>query len=249
MPRWFVELSPAISSAQAKRLTLLVACAIVALGAFPLSRVRFASLPSGKKSLYPRNPFLWRFLPALALWSLITGSLSPLSNVYFSQYLKTPIERMGIIFSLSQLLQVLGVLFAPFLFRKLGLVSGIAGTQLITAFFLLVLASTSAPSSAAFIYVAYSGFLWMSEPGLFTLLMDRVSPAEQPGASSLNFFVISISQAVAVGITGSGFARYGYPTVLATMSVVAGIAACSFWMLLGREFRAVGKAETAVLNG
>jgi predicted MFS family arabinose efflux permease len=89
----------------------------------------------------------------------------------------------------------------------------------------------------------------MSEPGLFTLLMDRVSPAEQPGASSLNFFVITVSQAVAVAITGSGFARYGYPTVLAAMAVVAAVAAGSFWMLLGREFQAARKPETAALNG
>jgi predicted MFS family arabinose efflux permease len=144
---------------------------------------------------------------------------------------------------------VFGVLLAPYLFRKLGLVSGIASTQWITALFLLFLASTSAPFSAALIYVIYSGFLWMSEPGLFTLLMDRVSPAEQPGASSLNFFVITVSQAVAVAITGSGFARYGYPTVLAAMAVVAAVAAGSFWMLLGREFRTAQKAETAALNG
>jgi MFS family permease len=249
MPGWFTELRPAVSPAEAKRLTLLVACAIVALGAIPLSRVRFAALPPGKRNLYPRNPFLWRFLPALALWSLVTGSLSPLSNVYFSQYLKTSLERMGVIFSLSQLLQALGVLLAPFLFRRLGLVSGIAGTQWITAFFLLLLSSTATPSAAALLYVAYSSFLWMSEPGLFTLLMDRVSPAEQPGASSLNFFVITISQAVAVAITGSGFARYGYPSMLAVMAAVAAVAAGSFWMLLGRGFRAARKAETALLNG
>ena len=249
MPGWFRELRPAVSPAEAKQWTLLVACAIVALGAIPLSRVRFASLPPGPRNLYPRSPFLWRFLPALALWSLVTGSLSPLSNVYFSQFLKAPLERMGVIFSLSQLCQVFGVLLAPYLFRKLGLVSGIASTQWITALFLLFLASTSAPFSAALIYVIYSGFLWMSEPGLFTLLMDRVSPAEQPGASSLNFFVITVSQAVAVAITGSGFARYGYPTVLAAMAVVAAVAAGSFWMLLGREFQAARKPETAALNG
>ena len=249
MPGWFRVLSPAIAAVEAKRLTLLVSCVIVALGAIPLSRVHFASVPPGKKNLYPRNPFLWRFLPALALWSLVTGSLTPLANVYFSQYLKTPLERMGIVFSLSQLLQVLGILLAPLLFRKLGLVTGIASTQLVTGFFLLALSATSAPYSAALIYVTYSGFLWMSEPGLFTLLMDNVSPAEQPGASSLNFFVINISQALAVGITGGGFARYGYPTVLAALSAVAGLAACSFWLLLGREFRPARKAETAVLNG
>src|SRR5262249_9437200 len=175
IPGWFVQISPTFSNARAKQLALLVACAIVAVGLIPLSRVRFASLPPSEKKLYPRNPFVWRFLLALAVWSLVTGSLSPLSNVYFSEYLRTPLERMGVIFSLSQLLQVFGVLAAPFLFRKLGLVSGIASAQLAAAVLLGLLAATSGPLSAAIVYVSYTGFLWMSEPGLFTLLMDRVA--------------------------------------------------------------------------
>jgi hypothetical protein len=248
MPGWFAQISPAFSNAQAKQLALLVACAIVAVGLIPLSRVRFASLPPSEKKLYPRNPFIWRFLLALAVWSLVTGSLSPLSNVYFSQYLRTPLESMGIIFSLSQLLQVFGVLVTPFLFRKLGLVSGIASTQLAAAVLLGLLAATSGPLSAAIIYVGYTGFLWMSEPGLFTLLMDRVAPGEQAGASSLNFLVISVSQAIAVAMTGSAFLHIGYPLSLASIAAIAAISAASFWLLLGRGFSTAGKPQTAILN-
>ena len=248
MPGWFTKLSSGISALQAKQLVLLVSCAIVALGMIPLSRVRFAPLPPGERKLYPRGPFLWRFLLALALWSLVTGSLSPLANVYFSQHLRTSLEHMGVIFSFSELVQVACVLAAPFLFRKLGLVSGIVSAQLATAFLLVLLAATAAPFPAALIYVGYSGILWMSEPGLFTLLMDQVTPAEQAGASSLNFFVTSITQAGAVAATGSAFARFGYPVSLAAMAAVAVIAAASFWLLLGREFSTARERETALLK-
>lgn len=248
MPGWFAQISPTFSNARAKQLALLVACAVVAVGLIPLSRVRFPSLPPSEKKLYPRNPFIWRFLLALAVWSLVTGSLSPLSNVYFSQYLHTPLERMGVIFSLSQLLQVFGVLAAPFLFHKLGLVSGIASTQLAAAVLLGLLAVTSGPLSAAIVYVSYTGFLWMSEPGLFTLLMDRVAPGEQAGASSLNFLVISLSQAIAVALTGTAFLRVGYPLSLASIAALAVISAASFWLLLGRGFSSARKPQTAIFN-
>jgi len=249
MPVWFAQISPAFSNAQAKQLALLVACAIVAFGLIPLSRVQFASLPPGERKIYPRDPFIWRFLPALAVWSLVTGSLSPLSNVYFSQYLRVPLKSMGIIFSLSQLLQVFGVLAAPFLFRKLGLVSGIASTQLAAAVLLGLLAATSGPLSAPIIYVGFTAFLWMSEPGLFTLLMDRVAPGEQAGASSLNFLVISVSQAIAVAMTGSAFLRVGYPLSLASIAALAAISAASFWLLLGRGFSTARKPQTAAPYG
>jgi len=155
---------------------------------------------------------------------------------------------MGIVFSFSNLLQVLGILAAPFVFRKLGLIPGIASTQLITAVFLGILAATARPLSAAVIYVGYTGFLWMSQPGLFTLLMDRVRPAEQAGASALNFLVISLAQAIAVAAAGVSFSRLGYPIVLATMAGVALTAALAGWCLLGRESLSTAKPPSARAN-
>jgi predicted MFS family arabinose efflux permease len=233
MPGWFAHLRPLTSIVQAKQFALLVGCSIVALGILPVSRLAFPSTPVTTRKLYPRNRFLLRFLPALALWTLVTGSLSPLANVYFSRYLQMPLQRIGEVFSFASLFQALAVLMAPFLFRKLGLVSAIAGTQLATALLLACLAATSAATSVSFIYVGYSGLLWMSEPGLFSLLMKHVTPAEQAGASALNFLVISLTQAIAVAATGASFARFGYPRVLYAMAGVALVAALFFRFLLG----------------
>jgi predicted MFS family arabinose efflux permease len=156
-----------------------------------------------------------------------------LANVYFARYLQMPLQRIGEVFSFASLFQALAVLMAPFLFRKLGLVSAIAGTQLATALLLACLAATSAATSVSFIYIGYSGLLWMSEPGLFSLLMKHVTPAEQAGASALNFLVISLTQAIAVAAAGASFARFGYPAVLYAMAGVALVAAFFFRFLLG----------------
>lgn len=233
MPGWFTHLSPFLSVVQAEQLALLVGSAIVALGLLPLSGMSFPAIPVKDKTAYSRNPFLWRFLPALALWSLVTGSLSPLANVYLAQHLQMTIHRIGTVFSVSSLFQVLAVLFAPVLFRRLGLVSGIASAQLATAVTLACLAATSAQTPATFIYLGYTALLWMSEPGLFSLLMSRVTPAQQAGASALNFLVISLAQAVAVAAAGASFARFGYPIVLYAMAAVALTASICFRFMLG----------------
>jgi MFS family permease len=235
LPGFFMRLRPALTEVQGKQIVLLIASAIVAMALIPLSMLQIDAPAASNRKLYPRNPFLWRFLPALALWSLVTGSLSPLANVYFSQYLHTSLARMGIIFSFSNLLQVLGILVAPFLFRKLGLVSGVACTQLAAALLLGLLAASSGALPSAFIYVGFTGFLWMSEPGLFSLLMSGVAPDERAGASALNFLVISLVQAVAVAATGTAFTRFGYPSVLGTIALFAMVAAVAFWGLLGRN--------------
>jgi predicted MFS family arabinose efflux permease len=246
LPGFFIRLGSGRSELQGKRVVLLIACAIVALGLIPLSKLKIKAPPSTSRKIYSLNPFLLRFLLALALWSLVTGSLSPLANVYFSQYLHAPLVRMGTIFSFSNLLQVLGILSAPLIFRKLGLVSGVVCTQLAAALLLGLLAATSGPFPAAVIYVGFTGFLWMSEPGMFSLLMDGVAPDERAGASALNFLVISLVQAGAVAATGASFSRFGYPAVLGAISVVALIAAVVFWGLLGRK--AVWATKAAPLN-
>ena len=139
---------------------------------------------------------------------------------------------MGVIFSFSSLLQVIGILAAPFIFRKLGVVTGVASTQLVAAMLLGFLAVTTGSLPAAFVYVGFTGFLWMSEPGMFSLLMSSVPPEQRAGASSLNFLVISLVQAGAVAATGASIARFGYPLVLGAIAIVAAIAATAFWMLL-----------------
>jgi predicted MFS family arabinose efflux permease len=70
---------------------------------------------------------------------------------------------------------------------------------------------------------------------MYSLLMNRVSPAERGGSSALNFLVISLGQAVAAAMAGNAFVRFGYPPVLAALAGVALLAALSFWWLLGRD--------------
>ena len=122
-------------------------------------------------------------------------------------------QRIGVVFAISQLSQVIAILLTPLIFRRFGLVTGIIYTQIATAMALGALAGVRGASPAAFAYVVYMAFQWMSEPGMHTLLMNKMSPSERNGASSLNFLVISLSQAFAAAVAGASFTRFGYPAV------------------------------------
>ncbi len=248
LPGVLMRMNPTLAESKGMQVVLLMATAIVALALIPLMKLRLPAPPYGERRVYPRNPFLLRFLPALAIWSVVTGSLSPLANVYFAEYLHTPLERMGTVFSFSKLFQVLGILIAPFIFRKLGVVSGVAYTQLAAALLLGFLAVSSGAIPAAVIYVVFTGFLWMGEPGMFSLLMGSVHPDERAGASALNFLVISLVQAGAVAVTGASITRFGYPAVLGTLAVIALIAAVMFWLLLGNHGLRTEQAHAAIEN-
>jgi MFS family permease len=235
LPGWLMQMSASITAPRAKEAALLLACGVMAVALLPASRLRFASRPARQKRIYPRNPFIFRFLTAMAIWSFAIGGFSPFFNVYFSRYLQTPLKHLGTIYSISHISQLVAMLAAPVLFRKFGLVTGIVYTQIATAIALGCLATASGASAATMIYMGYVAFQWMSEPGILTLLMNHVAPKEQAGASSLNILVINTSQAIAAAAAGFSFVRFGYPVVLSVLSGVALSAALLFRLLLGKD--------------
>jgi predicted MFS family arabinose efflux permease len=233
LPGWLGRIAPMTSHAHIMRSALLIASGITAVALWPTSRLRFTHTPAPEKKFYHLNPFLRRYLPAIAIWTLATGAFSPFANVYFSQYLRMPVERIGAVFSASQFSQVIAILAAPLIFRKFGLIAGIMYMQIATAVALGCLSVVPGTASAALVYVGFMAFQWMSEPGMYSLLMSEVTPAERSSASAMNFLVISAANAIAAFAGGSAFVHFGYPAVLTMSAGVAFVAALVFRLSLG----------------
>ena len=236
LPGLLARIAPAATPGRLKQGALLVACGVIGLAVWPASRLRLAPGSSPEKKFSRPSPFLLRFLAAMAIWSLATNAFTPFFNAYCAQYLRMPLKEIGWAFSASQLSSMLAILGASVLFRRFGLVTSITVTQVAAAGALMCLARISTIPGATAVYVIYTGFLWMSEPGMFTLLMNRMDPSERNSASSLNLVVMSLSAAVAAPLAGASFARYGYPIVLSATAFVTLLAACLFRLLVGREF-------------
>ena len=142
-------------------------------------------------------------------------------------------ERIGAVFSASQVTQVATVLLAPLVFRRAGLLAGIVWMMAAAALGLGGLAAQPPGNAAALAYIAYMSFQWMSEPGLNTLLMNHVEERERSGASAVTYMVAFSAQALAALGAGALLARFGYGAVLAGAAVLAALAAGWLRMLLG----------------
>jgi MFS family permease len=230
-PGWFSSRHVIIHSIKPDQLVLLGSCCIVALGIWPVTKLVFSNLRLPVRTRPLLSGGLLRFLTAIAVWGLVTGSFSPFATVFFAQHLRMALPEIGNAFSISQVVQVAAVLVAPVLMRRFGLVGGIVSTQLVAASLLLALAVTAHPATAITAYVGFTAFQWMNEPGLYSLLMGLVSADERSGASSYNSFVMSASQALAATLAGGAFARYGYPFALRGIAVIALVAAMLFWRM------------------
>ena len=216
---------------------LLAGCAMAALALWPAARLRIAPAPAEGAKLYPRSRFVVRFLIVFAIWNLATGSFNPFFNTYFAGHLHTPVERIGLIFSGAQLAQVAALLLAPLVLRRFGIVAGTAAMLMATALALGGLAAGPAGLAAGVLYASYTAFQWMSEPGMNTLMMDRVGAQERSGAAALMMLVAFAAQLVASFVGGGSIAKFGYPLVLACAAGLAAIAAAGFRSLPAEAFR------------
>lgn len=233
LPGWIraLPLAFSLTPVRATGAALLLVCGIAALALIPISRLTLR--PTHSEIRLPRlsNPFLRRFLPAMAIWGLVTGSFAPFANVYFVHHLGLSLERAGSVFSFSNLAQFIAVLCAPLLFRRTGLSSGIMLTQLATAAALASLAIAHTGFQAATLYWAYMAVQSMNEPGIYSLLMDRIPAVEHNSASAATFFVTGGAQAAASLAMGYAIVRYGYPAALVVVAVLAVVAAILFGRL------------------
>jgi hypothetical protein len=62
---------------------------------------------------------------------------------------------------------------------------------------------------------------YMNEPGIFSLLMDRIPLSQRSSASASTFFVTSACQAVASASVGAAIVRFGYSAVLLGIACLA----------------------------
>jgi MFS family permease len=225
--------------AGSKQAALLAGCGLIAFAVAPALTLRFPSTPAAERRTYPRGPFMRRFLVVIAVWSLATGAFNPFFNAYFARGIGATVAQIGLVYSAAQLAQVAAVLGAPFVFRRTGLVGGVAGAQLACALALAVLAALPAVlpgvGIAAVAYAAYMGFHYMGEPGLYSMLMNRVAAEERSGASALNHLAMFSAQAVAAAAAGAAITKAGYSVVVAAAALLAVLAALLLWRLLPEQ--------------
>jgi MFS family permease len=242
--QWLGMAGFAMRAADVKRVILLGSCAIVFVGLIPVLRLHIPSQPREETGLdgeahrwswlraWKLNPFLWRFLPLMALWSAVLAAFTPFANVYLTRELHIQMTQIGLIFSAVQVLQLFTGLLTPFVIRALGLVKGIAATQMLAAVVLGLLAGTRNGPLAVGLYLTFSAALWMSSPGLYNLLMNETPDAERSAAAAMTLFCNALAGSVATAAAGILLTRFGYPPVLFSLAIVALAVALLFRSLL-----------------
>jgi MFS family permease len=243
LPLWLNQLFGPTSAAESKQWALLLSAAIVSLAVLPAMRLRLPQVTKGQRATYPRSSFVLRFLIAVAVLNIATAAFNPFASAYFSRSLKMPVEDIGLVFSGSQLAQVVAILLSPLILKKFGLVWGIVYMELAAGLSLATLATGPPMMIAVLGFAGFTAFQWMDEPAMESLLMTKVEPHERSGATALMYMVIFASGAITAPVAGIGLTRFGYPAIISAAAFLLVLGALLFGLLLRRSVN-----ETAAVN-
>lgn len=208
------------------RLVLIGASLVAFLGIWPVSRLKLALPARVERRTGPVfHPFLLRFLPAFAIWSIVSGSFIPFAPVFFQKQMGISLQHVGLVFSASQFAQFCAVLITPLLFRGAGSGTRIICAQLVAGAAVFVLGLSHSARYAIGWYVAYTAVQFTAGPGFYGMLMSRVAEADRSTASAVQNIVGALAGAGSAAVTGSLVVRYGYGPVFNLNAVLACLAA------------------------
>jgi predicted MFS family arabinose efflux permease len=241
LSQWVAMLGSGTGPADVKRIVLLLSSGVAACGVVPLMRlpeVHTATpqpIALRQQLAVLRHSFLRRFLPFMALWSSLLGAFTPFAAVYFAQQRHLSLSHVGLIFSASQLAQLIGGLLVPLVERGLGMIRGIVVFQLATGILLALTALSSDPAWSIIFFCGYSAAQWICSPAMYTLLMNNVVEADRAGASALVMFSNSLLAAPATSAVGILLLRLGYPAVMISLASLECILAIAFWWVIAER--------------
>ncbi len=240
LPGWM----PAASPVDAKRQALLVAAALVAVGLVPLLRVRFprdVATSFGWRSRpevlrrSPSRAFLLRYLAAVAPWYAFSAGFLPFLNVFLRNRFNASLGEIGGVFAASQVVQAGAVLLAVPLAAGVGVARSVICAQVLAAGTLFALWPAGSLRTAAIVYMIYIGFQVMSEPGLQTILMSRLSAGDRTAASGANLLLMFAVQAGMGALAGRTVVAHGYGAWFVILALLGLAAAGLFAALFARK--------------
>jgi MFS family permease len=227
------------TSLSVKQCVLLASSALVLLGFFGLLFLReqaslsenaqVGPLVNNAVALIGSSRFVLQLVTALVLWSFFVGSFPPFFNVYFHKQFNQSLDGIGIIFSVSQICQLVAVLSMPWLVLRLGRVQAIASVQSASALVLPILIVVTNVQTAGIIYLTYLSLQVMAEPALESFIMDSVPPEERNAMASLRYLTLFSIQALAVLVSGFAIARFGYSSLLIAIALLGIAASTAFY--------------------
>ncbi len=161
-----------------------------------VSLIPFAKLKASQqfirsyKSKFRLKDYNWPILFRLMLPKLLigfgAGMVIPFMNLYFKNEFNLSSGKIGTIFSLMQVVMFIGMILAPLISKKLGMINMIVLTEMISIPFMFILALTRLLPLAIIAFILRGTLMNMNLPVSANFEMELVKPNEQAFTNALS---------------------------------------------------------------
>jgi len=239
LPGWITALFGATIGIDSMLTAILLACIINLLSVITSGGLSFGASSSLEKIVIPRSPKIIRLMLAVGIWNFAFGLFAPFFTVFFSVHLGASVQAIGLDLTGGQIVASVATLMAPTLINRLGAISAIRIMMFLTGAGAFVLSTHPKLAGIATGYIIYTAFQAMTQPAIYSLLMNQTSNAEHAGAAMINSLVVFTAAAFSGYLGGLAIDRVGYDLML----IVCGTSC----LLAGVLFAALNRSKDAVL--
>ncbi|MCX7994186.1 MAG: MFS transporter [candidate division WOR-3 bacterium] len=141
------------------------------------------------------------FLPNFVT-GLGAGLSIPFMNLYFKTWLDVPTYLIGVYFSLSQFLMIIGLLIAPLIAEKIGKIKTVFYSQIFSIPFLIIMGVTKNINLAVVSFLVRATLMNMAQPLFTNFAMEKVDKDEQPITNALLIIAWTAGRGLSAGIGG-----------------------------------------------
>ena len=203
------------------RYTLFLGIAIGALALMPYAFIKSARPTSEEsplrfswKMVCARRSFYFKISVSNFLTGMGAGLIIPFLNLYFRDRFGMSPDKIGFYYFLVSCSMFVGLLVAPVLARKFGLVRTVVITQLLSIPFMLTLSYSFFLPLAVFAFVLRGGLMNMGSPMITNLGMELSDKHEQALVNALLGVAWTSSWMVSSALGGAVIEHYGYTFTL-----------------------------------
>ncbi len=179
-------------------------------------------------------PVIWRLMIPKILVGLGAGLVIPFMNLYFRNEFGLDSTRIGFYFSIMQVGLFLGMLSAPLLARKFGMVGSIVVTELLSVPFMLVLALTRNLPLAVAAFVMRGALMNMNLPIAANFEMELLKPEDRPFTNAVSAISWNGAWSVSAVVGGAILEEFSFAFSFYLTIGFYLLSALSYYALLGK---------------
>jgi MFS family permease len=241
LPSLFMATGMASGTAEAQRSALLFSIAASLVSVIPFMKI--CPQPPAKspvdEGVFRRfRTYDWAIISRLmvpkVLVGLGAGLVIPFMNLYFRNEFDLGSDRIGIFFSLMQVGLFLGMVGAPLVTRRFGMVNSIVLTELVSVPFMLVLALTRDLPFAVAAFILRGTLMNMNLPISANFEMELVKPEDRPFTNAVSSVAWNGAWTVSAAVGGAVIERYSFAWSFYLTIFFYLLSAGSYYLLLGR---------------